>query len=214
MKKILILLSMTPIITGLTACSLLTSRPSEYNSGLNESVQDYYKERKAYQYSKAREALGLNLNNEQSEKESTLLRDRVELNRLENRLLNSKEKNQYYTLKPYLESDFARIQFLKLPSIEARERWARQKGVSTNETKFDDSTTQLIEKNDVAQGMTRSAVEQSWGEPDLIEVAGNPIYGNERWRYTKLVPTEDGYKHEVRIIYFETARVVGWETLD
>ncbi|MEK6556591.1 MAG: hypothetical protein AABZ31_15180, partial [Bdellovibrionota bacterium] len=71
---------------------------------------------------------------------------------------------------------------------------------------------QLIENNDIARGMSRNAVIQSWGNPDMEEFAGNPVYGNERWVYNKQVSTDQGYKQERRLIYFEAGRVVGWET--
>jgi hypothetical protein len=70
----------------------------------------------------------------------------------------------------------------------------------------------LIEKNDVSVGMSQKAVTESWGDPDLVEVAGDPIYGNERWRYSRYISSNDGYNKQVRVIYFESGRVVGWET--
>jgi len=61
-------------------------------------------------------------------------------------------------------------------------------------------------------GMLKNNVQSFLGRPDQIEVAGNPIYGNERWTYVRSVPTMDGYYTEKRVIYFERGNVVGWET--
>ena len=61
--------------------------------------------------------------------------------------------------------------------------------------------------------MTTDQVQESWGEPDLVEVAGNPVYGNKRWKYRKFVSSEDGYTQQTRIVYFEAGKVSGWETL-
>lgn len=211
-----LLFAAIPLSLGLTACSLFQrSDISGYaESGNNpSSAQEFYRIRQAKAFTAAKEELGIQSERELSEDEFQAVQARVELNRLEKGLNSSPEKKQYYALKPYFNNDLERIYFLRLPTREIRERWAARKGLTTNETAFDPGIMELIEKNDVARGMSRGAVRQSWGEPDFIEVAGKDLYGNERWRYTKLVSTEDGYKSETRIIFFEAGRVVGWETL-
>ena len=67
-------------------------------------------------------------------------------------------------------------------------------------------------QEDLHLGMLKNSVQSFLGRPDQIEVAGNPIYGNERWTYVRSVPTMDGYYTEKRVIYFERGNVVGWET--
>ena len=57
-------------------------------------------------------------------------------------------------------------------------------------------------------------MKKSWGLPDSVEVAGNPIYGNERWRYKRYTPSPEGYRLQSRIIYFESGKVAGWEQVD
>jgi hypothetical protein len=210
-------LSLVVLSLGLSACSLLNERSgssgyADVDSGPS-AAQEFYRERGAKSFQSAKEELGILDNRELSEQEVRAVRNRVELNRLESRVENAQEKKQYYGLKPYFRNDGERIYFLKLPSREARERWASSQGLSTNETTFDSGITGLIEKNDIAKGMSRGAVRQSWGEPDFVETAGDQLYGNERWRYNKLVSTDEGYKSETRIIFFESGRVVGWETL-
>ena len=59
--------------------------------------------------------------------------------------------------------------------------------------------------------MSKQAVRESWGEPEAIEVAGNPVFGNERWRFIEQIASSEGYQTEGRMIYFEGGRVVGWE---
>ena len=61
-------------------------------------------------------------------------------------------------------------------------------------------------------GMARRNVKLSLGSPSQVEVAGNPIYGNERWTYERSVPTLDGFYTEKKVIYFEGGSVVGWES--
>jgi outer membrane protein assembly factor BamE (lipoprotein component of BamABCDE complex) len=70
----------------------------------------------------------------------------------------------------------------------------------------------LIGQSDIMLGMTRAAVRESWGPPDEVEVAGQPMYGNERWHYTEQMTSSEGYTTERRIVIFEAGRVVGWET--
>lgn len=219
MAKAVVLKSVLTLISlqfGLTACALFErSQFSGYEatgeSSLS-SIHEYRAQKHDRNWGVAREELGLTTTQELTDEQVSRIHQRVELNRLERNLPNQLERRQYFGLKPYFNSDLERIYFLRLPTIEARERWAINKGITTDEKVFDAPTTYLIENNDIAKNMTRNAVKQSWGEPDFIEVAGDPLYGNERWRYNKLVSSEDGYRSESRIIYFEAGRVIGWET--
>ncbi len=61
-------------------------------------------------------------------------------------------------------------------------------------------------------GMNKNNVQRYLGRPGLVEVAGNPKYGFERWTYETSVPTLRGYMKERRVIYFEKGQVVGWES--
>lgn len=203
---------------GLSACALFERSESSgyqnYGETTPSSVQEYYVQKREKNWVDAKEELGIVKSTELTEAQAAAIQYRVELNRLEQNIPSQVDKKQYYSLKPYFKSDLERIYFLKLPNRESRERWAQAKGITTDEKAFDPSTNYLIENNDVSKNMSRNAVRQSWGEPDFVDVAGDPIYGNERWRYNKLVSTEEGYKSESRIIYFEAGRVVGWETLN
>lgn len=208
----LILLSL-----GLSACSLMNMSRTDASGYTSDdgptTAQEFYLERKVRTVEETKEELGIDGGRELSEREVEAIKARIELNRLEKNVVSEVEKRQYFALKPYFRNDRERIQFLKLPDHESRTRWANMKGLTTEQSNFDSTTTKLIERNDVARGMTRAAVRQSWGDPDFVEVAGDQLRGNERWRYNKLVSSEDGFSNETRIIYFEGGVVVGWETL-
>ena len=57
-----------------------------------------------------------------------------------------------------------------------------------------------IEEKDIALGMSSAAVKESWGDPDIVEVAGDTVYGYERWRYQRIVSGNDGYQKELRSV--------------
>lgn len=216
MLKLFRFITYSLALYGLSACSSMdrSAQSGYYNTDRGPSAaQEFYRSRQQQAWTDAREELGLKYSKELSEEDTARIQARVELSRLERKLNNAVEKKQYYSLKPYFKNDFDRINFLKLPNREAKTRWAAAKGISTEESHFTTDVNYLIENNDIARGMSKTAVKQSWGEPDFVEVAGNPLYGNERWKFNKLVSTDDGYKPETRIIYFESGRVVGWESL-
>jgi hypothetical protein len=212
MKKSLFIIVMS---LGPLACSTLDRHPGsgygQRDTSALESIADYYRLKNNFEWTTAAETLGYT-NSDLNETQMQEVVQRMRLKRLEGRLENSLERKQYFTYKPYMATDKERIYFLSLPTREAREVFIQKRMPAGVDNAFDRSTLDLIEKSDVTKGMTRKAVEQSWGEPESKEFAGNPMYGNERWLYSKLVSTQDGYQQETRIIYFEAGRVVGWET--
>jgi len=148
-----------------------------------------------------------------AESERIALEYRLQLKRMEAAIPTRKERKQYYRYKAFLPNDLARITFLYIPTVEARTHWINKMGASNNSQGYSKDLVQIIENNDIAIGMSQQAVTESWGDPDMVEVAGNPVYRNERWKYTKYVSSEGGYRKEMRLIYFEGGRVAGWETL-
>ena len=215
MERVLIL---ALVSAGLSACaSFDRSHESGYArseySPLTRGGEEFYIDRNRSQSQNARRDLGFDRGETLSETEAARVRARMDVAQLEKQLEYDAEKKQYYGFKPYFKNDWDRIEFLKLPNRKARARWASHRGLKTEETEFDSTTQVLIENNDISKGMSRDAVIQSWGSPDFEEHAGNPIYGNERWVYNKQVSTDQGYKQERRLVYFESGRVVGWETL-
>lgn len=130
---------------------------------------------------------------------------------LERGLDSQKERLQYSKVLPWLESDEEKIDFLSIPSIEGRQAWINKNRIWSRAKNLKDFTD-VMEAQDIAMGMPSDYVKKSWGEPDGVEVSGNPIYKNERWKYIKQISTPQGYRQEKRLVYFEGGRVVGWET--
>ncbi|MCB0356513.1 MAG: hypothetical protein KDD40_05870 [Bdellovibrionales bacterium] len=202
----------------LSACSMFQRHPgsgyADYEQSLAESnVKQYYNDKADNKKQQSMQEIGLDATRPLTENEAQALNYRIYLNRLEDNLVTERERKQYYYYKPMLKSDADRIRFLKIPSVEARERFAQQLNLVQKFNDFDDNTLNLIEDNDIAIGMNQQAVKESWGDPDSVEVAGREVYGNQAWKYTKMVSSNEGYKKETRIIYFEAGRVIGWESL-
>lgn len=210
-KKIIVLLYVVQILSG---CALMRSsesgHSSRYDSNSSNSGQNYRYRDLEVRDSTATE-LGYGSYQRLSGAEQREVEDRVDLKRLERNLQTQREREQYYRYKPLMKSDRQRAEFIQVGSFEGRQRWLRAKGISGVGERHTAETTQLIAEQDVALGMSRLAVKQSWGDPDAIEVAGNPIYGNERWQYTTNNASTEGFNSEKRTIYFESGVVVGWE---
>ena len=167
-----------------------------------ESVED---ERRSYRRQQAEDELGPTSSERAIAYREKLLR--------QERLLEGKsEREQYYKAKPYLRGDAERIRFLDLGSTTERDRYLNARGISGDHVTHPPAVQTLIEENDIAIGMTRQAVRESWGPADSIDVAGNPMYGNEKWHYSGQVTSSEGYMTERRTIVFESGLVVGWET--
>ncbi len=84
--------------------------------------------------------------------------------------------------------------------------------IGEESSRFAPSVSKLVEQNDIALGMKKEAVRESWGEPDYVEVSGNPKFENERWRFSVPIKTSAGYHFEERFVYFERGHVIGWNT--
>lgn len=136
---------------------------------------------------------------------------RTRLKQLENALSTKKETEQYSKALPWFQNEDERIEFLQLPGFEARQKWLVRQGFSSRATVTQSQMKDLVEAQDIALGMPQNLVRQAWGEPDNVEVSGNPQFKNERWRYNRYVSTQDGYKPEKKLVYFEGGKVVGWE---
>jgi hypothetical protein len=161
--------------------------------------------------SDAYDELGLQPSKRLSDEERESLEKRIRLKRLEQTLISQKAREQYYNFKSSLDSDDERIIFLQLPTIEARDRYAIQKGIYFRSNKYLPQVRDAVKRNDIVLGMTKEAVLESWGEPEDVEVAGNSLYGNERWKYIEFVSTQEGFQREERMVIFESGKVVGWK---
>jgi len=136
---------------------------------------------------------------------------KTRLKQLENSLSTRKETEQYSKALPWFYNDQERIQFLSLPGFEARQKWLSDREFSNRVGSVQQEMKELVEAQDIAVGMPQALVRQAWGDPDNVEVSGNPQFKNERWRYNRYVSSQDGYKSERRVVYFEGGKVVGWE---
>lgn len=140
------------------------------------------------------------------------VQDRMRLRDLERSLSSQKEKEQYSKVLPWLTDDEEKIEFLSIPSIEGRQAWINKQNIWRRSKMPDTAIKDIIETQDIAVGMPQDYVRRSWGEPASVEVSGNPLYKNERWKYVRQVSSPEGFRRETRYVYFEGGRVVGWET--
>lgn len=140
------------------------------------------------------------------------IKSRQKVRELERTLNSRKEKEQYSKILPWLKNDEEKISFLSVPSLEGRQQWINSHHVWDRSQAPQAQMKDLIETQDIAVGMPQEYVKKSWGEPMAVEVSGNPIYKNERWKYQRFSSTPEGYRKETRFVYFEGGRVVGWET--
>lgn len=198
---------------GLSACTTFDrSGRSGYAGDSDEgSAREFYQERMNKDESEAREELGFD-NGPLSGRERDRLEERLRLRRMEAAIQSKRDRKQYYSARNLMRSDQERMDFLSLPNYQMKQRWLQTRGLLKDEDSYPESIAKAIEANDIAIGMSQKAVRESWGDPDLVEVAGNPMYGYERWNYHRMIAGNDGYQKELRVIYFEGGRVVGWET--
>jgi hypothetical protein len=136
---------------------------------------------------------------------------KIGLKKMEGRLSSQREIDQYSKALPWFESDDEKSEFLKLSDYESKQMWLNQKNFPQRALKTQSDMEELVQAKDIAVGMPAPLVKRSWGEPDSIEVSGNPQFKNERWKYNQFLSTSDGYKAERKIVYFEGGKVVGWE---
>lgn len=203
---------------GLSACASLNRSTDSGYANVHDSsfesaaerAQDLYRQKQANIEYEAREELGL-LNRPLTDPERQSVETRLRLKRQESKLATRREKAQYFKIRSALRSDRERLHFLSLPTFEARDRWAQSRGLGNQDEVYPEEVAKTIESNDIALGMSQKAVLESWGDPDAVETAGNQIYGYERWRYNRYISGNEGYQKEMRIVYFEGGRVVGWE---
>jgi len=135
----------------------------------------------------------------------------TELQRRESRLTEI-ERQDYHRAREHLQSESERIYYLSLSQRE-RMDYMRARGLGAEDRVRAVSSiaqnfgfhTNLYSANDIQLGMSKSEVSRQWGQPNRVEVAGNPRHENERWAFI-----EGG---RVRYVYFESGRVHGW-TLD
>lgn len=150
--------------------------------------------------------------NSLSSKDLREIKSRQRVREMERTLSSKKEREQYSKVLPWFKSDEEKIEFLNVPSIEGRQQWINSRNIWNRSQAPASEMKGLVDSQDIAIGMPQDYVKKSWGDPLNVEHSGNPIYKNERWKYERFISTAEGYRKEVRFVYFEGGRVVGWET--
>jgi outer membrane protein assembly factor BamE (lipoprotein component of BamABCDE complex) len=198
----------TVAFISLSACSTLhRSRESGYDNA--HGGPGFSPDRKAFDREQSAGELGIK--GHLSDDDVSAVDSHTRLRKSEALLVGRRERDQYFKNKPYMRNDVDGLEFLALDSFEDRNRWLNAHGIYGADTPHKPEIQALVDLNDITTGMTKQAVRDSWGEPELVEVAGNPLYGNERWAYSEQLPSSDGFQTEKRIVYFEGGRVTGWE---
>lgn len=198
---------------SLTGCAgFQRSHESGYAYDPVVSEPSSRRDRKRLEFTDSAHELGLSGHSDLHDDQLSAIRLRMTLKKAEKSIQGRKEREQYYMNKPYFQNDRQRLEFLKLDSFESREAWLNARGIQGRLTPHPAPIQRLIDENDITLGMTKQAVRDAWGEPETVEVAGNPVYGNERWHYSEQVSSTEGYQTERRLVYFESGRVAGWET--
>ncbi len=143
--------------------------------------------------------------------ERSAVSERRRVRELERTLDSEKDRRHYSKVLPLFQTDKEKIEYLSIDSIEGRQAWVNRNKIWSR-IKSNKDFQELVDSQDIAVGMTAELVKKSWGDPESVDHSGNEIYKNERWKYTRDVPSPSGYKRERRFVYFEGGRVVGWET--
>jgi hypothetical protein len=195
----------------LNGCGLLKTR-NDVSSSVVKSEQDDFDMKQYELRNKVAQEMGYESYQKLAPFERQDVEDRIALERGERLLQSKREREQYYNFKPYLKNDRERLDFIRLGTYENRERYLQRHGLLNGTEQRSDQVADMIRKQDITVGMTKQAVRESWGDPDAIEVAGNPMYGNERWKYTQDVASADGFKTKNRVVFFEGGVVSGWES--
>jgi hypothetical protein len=156
--------------------------------------------------------MGFNDDHSLSGRDQDAISFHILLTKAEKALEGKREREQYFKSKSHMKDDRERLGFLRLKTYEEKEKWLIAHGIQGTTAAHPPEIQALVDVNDITLGMTRQAVRESWGAPEAVEVAGNPIYGNERWNYSEQVASQDGFRTEKRTVFFDSGRVSGWET--
>lgn len=118
--------------------------------------------------------------------------------------LSENEYADFMAHSRYLETLSEKIYYLDLPKGQrwqymADKRTQAQGG--SNELEFM-KLRQDRYQSYLAVGMTKQEVVGLWGNPQRVEIAGDPRFENERWTFVD--------QGRVRRVYFENGQVNGW----
>ena len=173
-------------------------------------AKDHFQAKQDHEYNLAKHQVGLGNKAQLTQAEHARVLQQLRLQKLESQLVTKRQKKLYYDNKPYMNQR-QMFEYLNLNSEAQRKSYLTSQNIHAPKMEnYPAELTELIEGNELALGMTKDMVKQSWGEPDTVEYAGNPIYQNEKWSYRTTSPSLNGYVHENRVIIFESGRVAGW----
>ncbi|PIU00041.1 MAG: hypothetical protein COT74_06740 [Bdellovibrionales bacterium CG10_big_fil_rev_8_21_14_0_10_45_34] len=130
------------------------------------------------------------------------------LRELESQISSHAERIQYFEVESQFRDIDDKILYLRLKN-KNKQAWLQSKGIDRKPA-FDGQVQEIVDRGDIAIGMNRLAVTESWGEPDSRQTAGEPGLGKERWIYRSETPTPQGFVTKKKILYFEFGRVAGW----
>ncbi len=202
------------LLSLLSSCSTLerTQQSGYSDSGYKSRAEGPRDDANSVDHKKTAYELGYNPSMALSEQQLQAIDDRRRLHLLERQLDSQKEKEQYSKVLPWLKSDQERIELLSIPTVEGRQSWIQQNEIWRRSQTPNSQVKQALQEGDISIGMPQEFVRKAWGEPQDKQASGNPLYKNEKWRYTRHVSSSEGYRKETRHVYFEGGKVVGWET--
>lgn len=213
-KRNFLLISIIVLFTSCTHISRSPESGYSANLGNSSSNSSFLLGTRDLQSQKILAELGMSNDDLMTTEGQLKFQQAIAIKNLESQLLDEREKRQYFQNIPWFKDTQEQLEFLKQNGYYARQTWLRKKGVGKRPIEIDKNTEELIAAKDIALGMPLDLVRKSWGAPDYVEVAGNAMYGNQRWRYKRYTPSSDGYHLQSRIIYFESGKVAGWEQID
>lgn len=127
--------------------------------------------------------------------------------------LDEREYDEYVRYREYLPTNSDKLYYLNLPkrdrvdylmtrgyAPEISKKYLRDKQNAGRGMSYFES--RAVRVSDITHGMTKLQVQDLWGSPTRVDVAGNPSNENERWSFY-----ESG---KVRQVFFEKGRVAGW----
>ncbi len=136
----------------------------------------------------------------------------IQIRDFERRLKSQREKELYSKLLPWFRDEDEKLDYLSLNTLKEKQDWSMQKKIWNRAKMPNTEMRNLMQNQDIAIGMPMDYVQKSWGDPAMKEVSGNPLFKNQKWLYSRSISTSDGFKQEKRTVYFESGKVVGWET--
>jgi hypothetical protein len=201
----------TLLLTAVSCSQFLTHR--DYLSEMEHDDSSFFQPREDFQVVAGDEGKDWETSSERRQRtpasESDIQDDlgrrslNQELKHLEGKLSES-SMEFYETYKQRLTTTSEKIYFLKLSHYD-RKDYLASRGFLKEEKRTMRPREQMYShrQSQVITGMSKSAVMSNFGQPNRVEVAGNPSFENERWLYSVNGAT--------KYIYFESGRVQGWE---